>query len=380
MDHLANLAGKFLALTFRAGALRVTIDQVDPLGMAKLVIDDAAGTGARRAIITMRLLSGEDVSSRLSIFDPPQGLPTLILYPGRRRHPLGHHAPSCWFNEAGDGLLALSKEGLLVNATLTGLVSNRLVPVIERNRGRPNSSSLWLSVVALSLPISLSRRQILDATHYSGYTIDEWFKEATQNSWLTVSSSVRNRRYKATIPGIKSLAEFVEAKWMDWRQGRFRDPFGPPMRSYFIAKSQIAAYLDIAKGCNQPLIPTGITVLEQKANLAPSGTIRELAFITTKEALHAIASELDLQFSERRDISGVSEVMVLDPRHPIFGLYNEIKAADGEEWPLGLAALDSFDHPNPRVSTLSRECWRKWIDMQIMGVNAFGDEPLQVDV
>lgn len=373
-NNLARLTRKFLGLTYNAGGMRLTFTEVDPEGTVLLLVDDAASTGHHRMELRLQIVSGDQVPQQATIFEAPAGRPLLALYPGHRRHPLGHRAPTSWMNETGDGLLAVAGNNVLINVMLTGLNSNRIVPVPDRTRGRPNSSSLWLSVVAIALPINLSRRQLLNATHFSDYTIDEWFKQAVANGWLSASANTRSRLYTATVPGIAALAEFIEAKWQDWRQGRHRDRFGTPTRRYFVSKNSLDHYDRLVKNVKQPLIRTGISVLEERANLVPSGSLREMAFITTKEGLYAIAAESNLEFSEQRDVPGASEVMILRGNHPLFGLQRERSLAQREEWPLGLASLDALDHPNPRVSMLAKECWRKWIEeTQTINVITFGE-------
>src|SRR5580658_7189495 len=121
MSNLAQLADHFRGVGFRAGALRITIATIDPFGTAQIVIDNAANTGVRRAVVAMRVMGSEDMFIEGAVSAPSHTLPILILYPARRRHPLGHQAPSSWLNEAGDGLLAVSQEGLLIHAMVTGV-------------------------------------------------------------------------------------------------------------------------------------------------------------------------------------------------------------------------------------------------------------------
>jgi hypothetical protein len=137
---------------------------------------------------------------------------------------------------------------------------------------------------------------------------------------------------------------------------------------YFVAKGGVERYQDLARKASQPFTATGITVLEQSAGLVPSGSVREVAFVTTQESLSAITAGTDPAFSELREVPGASEVTILDARHPLFGLLSERRKAERQDWPLGLAALDAMDHPNPRIAMLARDCWRRWVD-EIQTIN-----------
>ncbi len=355
----AMLPPTFKGLLFRAGSLRFRFEGADAQGLARLVVDDAAGTGALNIPLTMRLVQADEAPR--SIFNDSVH-PTLVLYPGRRRHPLGHSAPTSWLNQAGDGLIAVIAKGVVLHAMIDGIVNPGIIPVREKTIGRPNASFLWIAVAAISLPINLTRRLLIDTVHFSGYTIEEWLKDAVQNDWLMASASLRDRRYTVSHNGMKSLAEFVEAKWIDWRSGKYPDRLGSPVRRYFAAQGQLEQYKKVAVNAKQPFIVSGLSVLEQRANLVASTSIRELSFITTKEAAGAMVTNGKMKMFETREVPGASEVTILDARHPIFGIYEKRQQASRDGWPLGLAALDCIDHPNPRIAMLAKDQWRKWID------------------
>ena len=165
----------------------------------------------------------------------------------------------------------------------------------------------------------------------------------------------------------------MEATWGLWRQGRHPDRFGRPLRRYFLARAGLPRFQELASKARQPLIPTGITVLEERAGLAPTGAIREVAFLTTAQGLETLAEHMGLQLSERRETPAASEITVLDPRHPIFNICDLRRQSDRDAWPLGLAALDAVDHPNARVAGLARESWRTWIDeIQTINLDTLG--------
>src|SRR5580658_9210853 len=107
LNNLALLLPAFKSLIFRAGTLRLRLEEVDPNNVVTLAIDDAAGTGVHGASVRMRLIPSDEAPGQGST-DKPNALPTLMLYPGRRRHPLGRQAPTSWLNEMGDGLVAVA--------------------------------------------------------------------------------------------------------------------------------------------------------------------------------------------------------------------------------------------------------------------------------
>lgn len=357
----ANLPPAFKGLVFRAGSLRLRLEGVDAQGMVNLVVDDAAGTGALSIPLTMRLVLPDEAPIQGSIFSELDRA-TLVLYPGRRRHPLGHGAPTSWLNQAGDGLIAVQTKGTVLHLMIDGLVNPGVIPVREKRIGRPNASFLWIAVAAICQSVDITRLKLRDTVHFSGFTIEEWLKDAVQNGWLVASSSIRDRRYHVTSNGVKSLTEFVEAKWIDWRMGKYPDRHGSPLKRYFVSRGSHEIYQKMAANLRQPFILSGISVLEQRSNLVASTSIREMAFITTKEAAGVMVAEGKMELSEIREVPGASEVTILDIKHPIFGIYAKRLESARDGWPLGLAALDCIDHPNARVSMLAKDLWRKWIN------------------
>ena len=63
-------------------------------------------------------------------------------------------APASWLNAAGEGLLAITTSDCLIHLSINGIVNDDLIPVARQSRGRPNTSSLWLSASVLALPIA----------------------------------------------------------------------------------------------------------------------------------------------------------------------------------------------------------------------------------
>ena len=259
-------------------------------------------------------------------------------------------------------MAAVLAKGTVLHLMVEGLVNPGVIPVREKRIGRPNASFLWIAVAAISQSGDITRLKLKNTVHFSGFTIEEWLKTSVQNGWLVASSSIRDRRYRVTSNGIKSLAEFVEAKWIEWRLGKYPDRHGSPLKRYFVSRGSHDMYQKLAANLRQPFILSGISVLEKRSNLVASTSIREMAFITTKEAAGAMVAEGKMELSEIREVPGASELTILDIKHPIFGIYAQRLESSGDGWPLGLAALDCIDHPNARVSMLAKDLWRKWID------------------
>ncbi len=319
----------------------------------------------------MRCVPAGAVTEQLAKLDDVD-VPVLMIYPRSRRHPMGAQAPVSWLNESGYGLIAVVSKEVLINVSIDGIVNDAVVAVGERSRGRPNGSALWMAATALALPIHLTQRQLVDATRFSGFTAHAWLSQAVSHGWMTVSPSQRNRQFTATKQGLQALGEYVEAKWGEWRSGRFPDRHGPPMRRYFLARASFERYQELAEKAKQRIVATGITVLEQRGGLVQTASVRETAFITTMAGLEAIMDKSNLRLSEKRETPGESEVTLLDPGHPLFGISEARRNAEREPWPLGLAVLDAFDHPNARVAQSARELWRKWIDdIQTLDLDIF---------
>ena len=367
---LAQALSLIHGLTFRAGAFRFQVETVGG-DRIHLVVDDAANSGRHRREMMMRCIPAGAEADHAAAFDDVD-LPVLVIYPRSRRHPMGAQAPVSWLNESGYGLIAIASKDMLMNVTVDGIVSDVVVAVGERSRGRPNGSALWMAATSLALPINLTRRQLVDATGFSGFTADEWLAQAVSRGWLKVSPSQRNRRFTATKPGLQALGEFVEAKWGEWRGGRHPDRQGPPMRRYFLARASLERYQELAVKAKQRVDATGISVLEQRGGLVQTSPVREVAFITTMAGLAEITAQSNVQLSETRETPGASEATLLDPGHPLLGIVEQRCIAERDPWPLGLAALDAFDHPNARVAQLAKEQWRRWLDeIQTIDLDAF---------
>jgi len=75
-----------------------------------------------------------------------------------------------------------------------------------------------------------------------------------------------------------------------------------------------------------------------------------------------LIDKFHIRLMDKRDIPGASEIDIVPADHPYLRIISMRKAdRTTPVWPLGFAALDACDHPNPRVARAAKEVWNQWI-------------------
>lgn len=302
----------------------------------------------------------------------------LLHYPGESRHPAGEYAPVSWFNDAGIGLLRVVRRNTQVlMLPLHGLQRSQHMPIQARGtRGPSRSADLWLCLAAWCLPLGCTITELVTTSGLAPMTVRKWVEMMTTNGLMAydplLSATARERRFVLVADQRKELEQFVVSNWKEWTSGTGHPDLRPQYLSFVspVTWRQLRTKLSAMQ---LGVFPSGITVLEGGADLAPkawlnaSSDLPELFLYCPARSLEALKKLLDVTLHDGSPTGPVSSrICVLADDHPALRLVERrrISGIYAYHWPWGVAALDAWDHPDARVQQAAKQAWQEWVDNQ----------------
>jgi hypothetical protein len=297
--------------------------------------------------------------------------PFILRYAGRATHPAGNQAPISWVNGDGRGLIRIVQPGSKVLLMpLVGIKKSPHDPIVPRGgqRGPSRSSDLWLVVTAWCQPAGFTAGSLARTTGISAVTARHWVQEMLAAGFIAEDARSNDREYVLRGSQSQAVESFVQERWREWRRAMGHSSLRPAY-FYFSAQDGWSVVHDQARKQQVLCFASGITVLEggpecgPKSWILPGGLLPEVFLYTSISERDRLVEASRLVLRKEREREDDSTLCVLPDDHPAIRLYqSRITSASGNPWPWGIAALDAWDHRDPRVRQAARQAWQEWIE------------------
>lgn len=300
------------------------------------------------------------------------GQPLLLVYERRQRHPAGDEAVVSWINAEGIGLLRFIQGRRQLVLPLRGLMPVSDAPVTPRSgsRGPSRSADLWMLVAALCLPHGFTADDLAAITGLSRVVVHRRMRELLALGLIAVDPRRHERAATYTVvmaPSGARLATFIEERWAEWRRGTGSADLRPTYRS-FAATNEWEDMHAALQERNLACFPTSVTFFERGPDgavyprLQRSGLLPEVHLYVAADQAAALRSCIGSALLAC-PVREQSTLCILPRDHPVLLIVAHRRRLGGYQtaWPAGLAALDMWEHPDPRARNVAREAWTDWL-------------------